>query len=414
MKADKILRKIIILLLAILLIISFDITKLPAEVHFSGSARSLLYSWENKALRKEESELANYRFYQYLRMKLTGKGEHSSISFHTYLRVTDDLNIEFNENHWRFYNGYLQWDKGGASVSFGRQWLHLGPGSLTLDGLKIDIGSSGSQRFSGYIGTESPYSRYFSTNGWERSRSGGVYFKTSALRWTRIGIGWHQKNRGGKVGLREIGINCKSDLPRGFQLYGRLKVNLLTDRVQKGIFRLRYQGNERFSFLAEYKHYEPRLFYQSYFRRFKPKSNDQLRGGVVFFLRPEVTLSATYSAVFFEEENSGYLSLGANCPYGSVTYYRGNGFGGDEDGFTIAASYPLSRDFELFADIDYSRYRFYEEEDRDYLFSSIFGMEWKPRRDIHTSLEFQDINNDIFSKDFRVLVKFAYNFNKVF
>ncbi|HUU26319.1 MAG TPA: hypothetical protein VM123_00775 [archaeon] len=360
-------------------------------------------------------ETDNFRYFQYLKMKLSNKGEKSSISFRTYLRVSDDLNPEYTDDSlWRLYNGYLQWDRGITSFSLGRQWLHLGPGSLTLDGLKVSIGSQGRHKLTGYFGTESPYSRSFGTLGWERARSGGIYFSTRPVSRADIGLGWYQKNRAGEVALREIGFNGKLRLPIDLDLSGRLDLNLLTDRVQKGIVRFSYRGIKRLSFTGEYKHYEPRLFYQSYFRRFKPEANDQVRGGVVFFLRPEVTLSMTYSAIFFEEESSSYLSLGASCPYGSVTYYRGDGYGGDENGFAVGASLPFAKKFELFADLDYSRYRFYEDEDRDYLFSSIFGINWQPRKDINASLEFEDFNNDAFSKDFRALIKVAYNFSNVF
>ena len=135
---------------------------------------------------------------------------------------------------------------------------------------------------------------------------------------------------------------------------------------------------------------------------------------MTYFITPGVSLNASYAAVFFEDENNGYLSLSAACPHGWLTYYRGDGFGGDEDGFAVGASVPVKENFELFANIDYSRYRFYEEEDRDYLFSSVFGFNWRPRRDVTAGVEFQDVNNNVFSKDFRLLLKFAYNFSSAF
>ena len=66
------------------------------------------------------------------------------------------------------------------------------------------------------------------------------------------------------------------------------------------------------------------------------------------------------------------------------------------------------------ADIDYSRYRFYEDEDRDYLFSSIFGFNWRPKKNIMAGLELQDVNNDVLSKDWRLMLKFSLNHRKVF
>lgn len=390
--------------------------ELSAELLYSGRAQSFLYNYEN-LYSSVPAGLAedNFRFYQYLRLNLKQRGEKSSVSFHTYLRVTDDLNIDYAEDpHWRLYNGYLKWDTRKTSLTLGRQWLHLGPGSLTLDGVNLSVDAAGKSQLTGYLGLESPYSRKFNFQGWEKARSGGLYFTTKAIRRLNLGIGWYQKNRHGKVAFREAGLNAKARLPGGWQFNGRLDVNLLTDKVQRSQARLRYTGNKRVHFFGEYKHYEPRLFYQSYFRRFKPKANDQFRGGLTYFITPQLTLNTSYSAVFFEDENSGYLSLSAACPYGWLTYYRGDGFGGDEDGFALGATLPVRENFELFADIDYSRYRFYEEEDRDYLFSSIFGVNWRPRKDLTAGIEFQDLNNNVFSKDFRLLLKFAHNFSSAF
>ena len=390
--------------------------ELSAELLYSGRAQSFLYNYENLYSTTPAGEAEdNFRFYQYLRLNLKQRGGKSSVSFHTYLRVTDDFNVDYSDDpYWRFYNGYLKWDTRRASLTVGRQWVHLGPGSLTLDGANLSVDLAGKSKLTGYLGLESPYSRRFSFQGWEKARSGGLYFTTKKISRVNLGIGFYQKNRHGEVAFREAGINAKAALPGGWKLNSRLDVNLLEDKVQKGLLRLRYQGHERINFFGEYKHYQPRLFYQSYFRRFKPKANDQLRGGLTYFLTPAVTLNTTYSAVFFEDENSGYLSLSAACPHGWLTYYRGDGFGGDEDGFVVGASLPVKEKFELFADIDYSRYRFYEEEDRDYLFSSIFGVNWRPSRELMAGVEFQDLNNDTLSKDFRLLLKFAYNFSSAF
>ena len=393
-----------------------SLSNLPADLVFSGSSRSLFYSRENYFSPLEDESVHNFRLYQYMRMKLSGRGKKSSISFNTYLRVSDDLNVEYsNDPNWRLYNGYLQLDRGYTQLSVGRQWLHLGPGSMTLDGLKLSFGSPGLTQLTGYAGTESPYGNHFQLNGWDKAKSGGFYLSTRAIRPLTLGLGWYQKSRKGEVALREVGLKCKADLPRDLKLSAGLDVNLLTDRVQKGYCRLNYKGSKRLTFLAEFKHYEPRLFYQSYFRRFNPRANDQLRGGLVYFVTSQVTLNATYSAIFFEDADTRYLSLGAGCPNGWFNYYHGAGFGGDEDGFAVGGNYIFRQKIEIYADLDYSRYRFYEEdEDRDYLFSSIFGINWKPARNILAGLEFQDLNNQFFSKDFRVLLKFAVNYGRIF
>jgi len=408
-------RKYSLLILCLALIALCRVKNLPAELLYSGRAQSFLYSYEDLYSSTAGEAEDNFRFYQYLRLNLKKLSEKSTVSFHTYLRVTDDFNVDYSyDPNWRLYNGYLKWDLRRVSLSLGRQWIHLGPGSLTLDGANIGVELAGKSRLTGYLGLESPYSRRFSFQGWEKARSGGLYFTTKAVSRVNFGIGFYQKNRRGEVAFREAGLNAKASLPGGWKINSRLDVNLLEDKLQKGLVRLSYQGHERVHFFGEYKHYQPRLFYQSYFRRFQPKANEQFRGGLTCFLTSTVTLNTSYSAVFFEDGNSGYLSLSAACPYGWLTYYRGDGFGGDENGFAIGTSLPVREKFELFVDIDYSRYRFYEQEDRDYLFSSIFGVNWRPRKNVMAGVEFQDVNNDVFSKEFRLLLKFAYNFSSAF
>jgi len=404
-----------ILLLLILFAASSGIKDLSGKVFFSGGSQSLFYYREDLPGRGDQGSVYNFRFYESVRMKLVGRGEKNSLGFYTFFRTSKDLNIDYSEDPLnRLYNGYLEWISGPVSAAVGRQWLHLGVGSLTLDGVKVRYTNPRYVDVTGYLGTESPYTRHFNLTGWERAKAGGLFLSTKALRPLKLGLGFHQKDRNGRVALREIGVNGRAELPHGLRLSGRLDVNLLTDRVQKGIFRLRYHQLEKWKFLAEYKHYQPRLFYQSYFRRFDPKANDQLRTGVSYYLKPGVSITGTIAAIFFEDEKTGYLSLGVACPYGSATFYRGDGFGGDEFGFAAGATCPIREKFELFADFDYSRYRYYEDEERDYLFSSIFGLNWRPKRNILAGIELHDLNNNVLSKDWRLLVKFSVNHSRVF
>ena len=315
---------------------------LRAELLYSGRAQTLLYNYEDLLTTPGASSTDNYRFFQFLRLNLKNRGEKNTVSFHTYLRVTDDLKVNYSDDpNWRLYNGYLQWDTRLTGLTAGRQWLHLGPSSVTLDGVKMSVGGRGPNELTGYIGVESPFTRKFDTNGFSKAGSGGLYFTTRQIRTLNLGIGFYQKNRDGEAAFREIGVNATSNLTPGLKLYSRLDVNLLNSSVQKGQVRLRYQGNARVHFFGEFKHSEPRLFYKSYFQNFDLTGNEQLRGGVTVFLKPEVTLNTSYSEILHESQNSGYLSLGLSCPYGSATYYRGNGFGDEENGFAVSASLPL-------------------------------------------------------------------------
>jgi hypothetical protein len=336
------------------------------------------------------------------------------------MRLSDDLSVDYPSNpNWRLYNAYMQWDTKATSLSLGRQWLHLGPGSMTLDGARLEISTNRVYKLTGYFGAESPFSRKFNSSGYDKAGSGGVYLLLKPARKLSVGAGWYQKNRYGETAFREFGVNANATLPKGFKLYSRLDYNMLSDEIQKGQVRLRYQGSQRFNFFGEYKHYTPRLFYQSYYsRKFELEGNDQLRGGVNILLANSVTLNASYSAIMMEDDNSGYMTVGASCPYGWANYYLGRGFGGDEDGFALGGSLPLAHHkFELFGTLDYSRFRYYEldnESDRDYLFSTIFGMHYRPSEVVDAGLEFEDVNNDLFSKDWRVLINLNINFSSAF
>jgi hypothetical protein len=386
---------------------------------YTGQTRSSLYSYERLHHDPADSD-ENYRFYQFLRLKLKGVGEKNTVSFNTYMRVSDDLSVDYSSDpNWRMYNAFMQWDTRTSKLSVGRQWLHLGPGSMTLDGVKLELGGTSKLKLTGYLGTESPFSRKFNAGGFDKTGSGGLYVRMKPSRKLSIGAGWYQKNRHGETAFREIGVNANATLPNGFKLYSRLDVNMLTDQIQKGQVRLRYNGHKRFNFFGEYKHYQPRLFYQSYYRRkFKPQGNDQLRGGLNVFLDNDISLNASYSAIMMEDENSGYFTLGASSPHGWFNYFKGHGFGGDEDGFALGGSLPLAHHkFELFGTLDYSRFRYFEldnESDRDYLFSTIFGMHWKPSEIVDAGIEFEDVNNDVFSKDWRMLININVNFSSAF
>lgn len=386
---------------------------------YSGQARSSLYSYESLYMDPANESDNNYRYHQFLRLNLKGLGEKNKVSFHTYMRVSDDLSVDYaSDPNWRMYNAYLKWDTRATSLSVGRQWIHLGPGSMTLDGAKFEV-SGRKASITGYVGTESPFTRKFDSSGYDKAGSGGVYLRVKPVSKLAIGAGWYQKNRYGETAFREFGVNANATLPHGFKLYSRLDYNMLSDEIQKGQVRLRYQGDKRYNFFGEYKHYTPRLFYQSYYqRKFELEGNDQLRGGLNVNVKENVTLSASYSAIMTEDENSGYMTIGASCPFGWANYYLGRGFGGDEDGFAVGGQVPLAEDkLELFGTLDYSRYRYLElddESERDYLFSTIFGMHYRPSECINAGIEFEDVNNDLFSKDWRVLINLNINFSSAF
>ncbi len=409
----------ITLLFALIVSLALPVAVRAMTFLYTGQTRSSLYSYERLHHDGTDSD-ENFRFNQFLRLKLKGVSHKNTVSFNTYMRVSDDLSVDYSSDpNWRMYNAYFKWDTRASNLSLGRQWLHLGPGSMTLDGVKLELGGSGKLKFTGYLGTESPFTSRFKSSGYDKTGSGGLYVRMKPSRKLSIGAGWYQKNRYGETAFREIGVNANATLPNGYKLYGRLDVNMLTDQIQKGHLRLRYHGHKRFNFFGEYKHYKPRLFYQSYYRRkFEPKGNDQLRGGVNVFLNNDITLNASYSSIMMEDETSGYFTLGAAGTYGWVNYYKGHGFGGDEDGFALGGSIPMAHHkFELFGTLDYSRFRYFELDDesgRDYLFSTIFGMHWKPSEVVDAGIQFEDVNNDLFSNDWRVLININVNFSSAF
>jgi hypothetical protein len=396
-------------------LILLGLNGLSAEMRFNGSTQALFYSLESYPGRLDQTAVDNFRYYQTFRLKLEQKGRKNSLSFNTFFRVTNDFAREYPADPAsRFYNGYVQWNTPLTSLAVGRQWLNLGPSSLTLDGVRLSLSKSRLIEATGFVGLESPFSRKFDLQGWDKARSGGVYLRSQAIRRLTLGLGFFQKDYESRTALREIGINGKADLPHGVDLTGRLDLNLLTHGVQNGMFRTRFQAGSHWNLVGEYKHYEPRLFYQSYYRRFNPRANDQLRAGVVYNFRKDVFLGASYTGIRFKDMTSSYLTLSAGCPYGNVAYYHGGGIDQSQNGFTVGGSYPLLEVLEVFADLDYSRFRFYDAENDDYLFTSIFGLNWRPRRDILAGVEFHDLNDRIFSKDFRILFKLGFNYSQIF
>ncbi len=387
-----------------------------AQLTFSGNARSLFYGREIFPGAFSDNTEDSFRYYQSFGLHLVGRGKAGQLGFHTFFQVSDDLSLDLNDDpQSRLYNGYLEWKNKGTNLSLGRQWITLGPSSLTLDGFKASQSIGKAVEVTGYLGTQTPFSRKFDLQGWDSAKSGGFYARTLSLKNAGLGIGLQQKSYKGETTFRELGIDGRIKLPEGVDLLGRADFNLLESGLQRAVLTSRYRpADSRFGFMAEYRHYEPRLFDKSYFKRFDLEGHEQVRGGVTCELKPGVSLNASYTGVYFEDDSDSYITLGAACPYGSVSYFHGTGASGDEDGFAASGSYVFCKAWELFADVDYSLYRFYEELDRDYVFSSAFGLNWRPNRTVLAGLEFQDLNNDFLSKDFRVLLKFALNYSQIF
>ncbi|MBN2289027.1 MAG: hypothetical protein JXQ83_06805, partial [Candidatus Glassbacteria bacterium] len=168
----------------LLLLTAFPgIGELSGKVFFSGSSQSLFYYLENYPGSGGQGSVCNFRSYESVRMKLVGRGSKNSLGFHTFFRTSQDLNVDYEEDPLhRLYNGYLEWIHGRFSAAAGRQWLHLGVGSLTLDGAKVSYTDPRYLEVTGYLGTESPYTRHFSLSGWDRARAGGVYLSSKALK----------------------------------------------------------------------------------------------------------------------------------------------------------------------------------------------------------------------------------------
>ncbi len=388
---------------------------LSAELRFNGSARSLFYSRESFPGAFSGDTDDSFRYYQSFGLHMVDKSTVGEIGFHTFFRVRDDLSLDLTDDpESRLYNGYLEWKRKNSSLALGRQWITMGPSSLTLDGFKASRTFGGQVEVTGYLGVQTPYSRHFSLQGWDRAKSGGLHVRTRNLKNASFGFGFQQKSYKGKTTFRELGVDGKLDLPAGLDILGRLDFDLLDAGVQRAVLTGRKRVSGRLSLMGEYRHYQPRLIDKSYFKRFDLEGNEQIRGGVSYTLRPGVSLDASYTGVFFEDENDSYITLGAACPYGSFSYFHGTGASGDEDGFAVSGSYLFAGSWELFADIDYSLYRFYEELDRDYVFSSAFGLNWRPNRTVLAGIELQDMNNDFISRDFRVLLKFTLNYSQIF
>ena len=400
----------------IILLITSGYSMTAAEVLFSGNSRSMINFRESYLGNGDDGTVDNARFYETVRAKLVGRGESSSFGFHTFLQSSTDFSEDYSTDPiWKLYNAYFQYKNNHADFTLGRQWLHLGPGSLTLDGVKVTLKSGTTCDFTGYIGMESPYSRSFDTGGWDKSQSGGLYFSTRRISKLNLGVGYTQKNYLGETALQEVGLYAKTRLSGPLQFNGRLDFDLKGDQVQKAVLGARYDKKKDYSIMAEYRHYLPRIYYKSYFKKFYYQANDQVRTGISYYLSDWTTVSANYTAIFFDDENNGYLSIDLSCPYGSITYYQGMGFGGDEIGVAVGATYPVCEQLDIYADLDFSKYRFYEHEsETDRLFTSMFGFDWKPTRDILTGVEFQNVDNEILNKDWRMLLKFSINGSGVF
>ncbi len=394
---------------------------LAADLLFRGNARSLLYGRERFSGDGTEGQPLedSYRFYQYFRLQLARRAEQSSLAFKSYFRVTDDFNLDLpGDPGWRLYHGYLEWKRGRSEVTVGRQWLHFGPGSLTLDGIQAGYAFDERSRYrlTGYFGSESPFTHGFHLQGIDRTGSGGFYLRALPRPGLELGLGGVQKNRRGEAIQRELGADTQLRLPHRLQLTGRLDVDLLEDRLQKGTVRLDYRELKRWEFQLQYRHYEPRLLDDRYYFRFPLQGHEQVRGGLIYRLRQQLMLSAAWSTIFFGgEETSSFLSFGLTAPYAELIYYRGMGFGGEEDGFSLGGNYLFGDAYRVYAQLNYSAYRFYEElDERDNLVSGVFGFDWIPFDDLTAGIELQDLNDEVFRHDFRVLAKFSINSDTIF
>jgi hypothetical protein len=384
--------------------------------------------WLSSAYTSEHSvsdSLSERRLPAYQGLSLTigrlagGRGE-----IRTYVLGRRDMLAEDPGNYIKLSHLYFRMrDIGGlASVSAGRQFAYAGVVRGTIDGLKVDLRLPLGSRIRGFAGMPPPVDGRPNIKSWSGNNLVGGQLALPPVRRTVVAFSYMRKNKAtaaysypgtfsgreaGHGSLREhlAGVDISSELPGSIRAYGRLDYNIGFRRIRRMVLESSYRHRSGFDLRGYFTSREPYVFLNSIFSVFtqEPYREAGLRLG--YRLSRGFRLYGGLSRVFFKDETSTSLNVGATLAAGYISYSRRFGYSGEANSATVGLKQPIRKGLWLLADVNYSNYRLYEDSPTFNAVWAGLGFSVQPVRNAMIDFQIQRLNNRIYQSDYRFFAR---------
>jgi hypothetical protein len=395
------------------LVLSLVIFKLGRTVELKSNISTYFNSYQTEDLYTEE-KTSYLRAYQSFQFDLNQIGT-KNLSFHTYFRSTTDFSHKNSTDpSTRIYNAYIDWKniKKVLDLKLGRQFLYVGVGNGTMDGLRFDLKPRKYKvQLTGYVGFQLPEYQWTKVDSWNKSHIFGGELATTYLKNTRLALSYVRKMRGTGPEQHLIGTNVTHQ-HRQLTFFSQFYYDLVNKKAQN--FTLRGDGLGLFKKLclsAEYQYRRPSIYSNSIFSVFKQDTYSILRFDGVYQPVKNFKFSSEYDLTLYESGNSSRFRLGFEYAYVALGMYLRRGYGGESNGVYGRLVYTLHKNFAFSASADYGRYKIEEEqESKDDVFALASRVEWDAARNLKFAIELQDVRNNVKSYDLRLQGKASYRF----
>ena len=380
-----------------------------ADTSVSGRLRTYLYGWQSHGSQDQN----HLRLYQSLVLNVYELGA-KNLSFHTYMRTAHDFRSE-EEIHapTRLFNGYLKWKKIGGllDLRLGRQFVHFGVGSVTLDGVKATLTKYRAFVLSVILGAETPFTREVELQSFSNYSVLGAYLSTAHFLDTRIGLSYIQKKREGQIRWKQFGVTIDKTFGPGITLLGKCDYNLDAKDIHELLARVRFTPSQRFSLYSDFGRRKPRIDSDSFFSIFNPQPYDWLRLGGSYKVMEGSAIYAEYRLTELETDKSSRLALGFDIGMFDAGITKQSGYGGSHFGAYCGVGRNFGDRLSLAARVNFSRFSLEElVGDMENALFSYLRVSYLPLKGLRTELSVQHLTNPKYRKDMRVLGTISYSF----
>ncbi len=397
-------------------LLSLLLFKSSSAIELKSSVSTYFNSYQTRDL-YTEGKTSYFRAYQSFRFDLSQIGT-KTISFHTYFRSTTDfLHKNSTDPSTKVYNVYLDWKdiKKILDLRLGRQYLYVGVGNGTMDGLRFDFKPEQKLQLTGYVGFQLPKKRSTDIDTWEKSHIFGGELATTYLKDTRLAISYVQKERDRWIEEHLIGLSA-SHYHKKFDFFSQFYYNLIYKKAQN--FTLRGTGSELFGKLyisLEYQYRRPSIYSNSIFSVFKQEPYSLYRFTGTYQPIKNFRFISEYDFTKYKKVNSSRVRFGIEYSFIALGLNFRRGYGGESNGVYGKIIYTFNKNFVFSVSADYGKYKIEEEqESKDETFAISSRVEWEPLRNFQLALEVQNVRNKIKNYDLRLQGKASYRFGVSF
>lgn len=400
---------------------------------FSGRVTSAFYAFERSdTVNVTSTHARGYQAFQF-------DYGNENIAFHTFGQLDNDFSTRLaGDGKVRMYNFHLAINNIAkrAEIKIGRQPVFAGAGVGTVDGAQVKVNAAKWLRLKAFGGGLLPANQRFQViDELDKNYMAGGQAVIKPNADMNIGLSYFNKHqlRSGYYAERADAIGNVftlfvepadrayefTSLDASWQVkrtsfYGRSDYDMIGDALTRAEFSLRSEVSSRVTLNGSYTFRSPRLPWNSIFSAFDIDDNHEVEGGVYYRHNAAWRLYGNAAGIFYSDDESFRLTVGAECNYGALSFVNRSGYAGSLNGLNASFYYPL-REGKLApsAQLSWASYKLDANAgDRESIFSGAAGLLIRPWEVLTIDSQLQYLHNRFYSNDTRFLVRLQYWFFK--